>query len=144
MNILILNGPNLNLLGVREPHKYGNLSLTQINEKVDAFAKTKGVKLEFFQSNIEGQIINAIQNANSTSGGIVLNAGGYTHTSVAIGDAISAISIPVIEVHISNVAAREDFRQISHIGAVSSGSISGFGWRSYIYGIQALLDLQQK
>ena len=141
MNILILHGPNLNLLGKREPGIYGDLSLDDINEKLSDFAKSLQVSLKFVQSNHEGELIDALQDSQKFATGIVFNPGGYTHTSVAIRDAISSITIPVVEVHISNVAAREDFRKISLIGEVSVGTIAGFGWKSYQYGILAITDL---
>ena len=129
MNILIINGPNLNLLGKREPSIYGNLTFE------DYFSNLKlqfpEINLEYFQSNIEGEIIGKLQESGFISDGIILNAGGYTHTSVAIRDAISAITTPVIEVHISNTLSRENFRHQSLIGPVCKGCIMGFGLKSY-------------
>lgn len=126
MRILILNGPNLNLLGTREPEIYGNKTFSQYFEALKA---TFGDGLEYLQSNVEGELINALH--ASDHDGIVLNAGGYTHTSVALRDAISGISVPVVEVHISNLAKREEFRHNSMITAVCAGSIMGFGLDGY-------------
>ena len=137
MNITIINGPNLNLLGKREPEVYGDLSFEQYLEQLKVvFPK---VHFIYFQSNIEGELINAIQAAGENSVGIVLNPGGYTHTSVAIGDAIAAIQPPVVEVHISNIHAREDFRKISHVSAKAKGTIAGLGLKGYDLAIQWLL-----
>ena len=135
--INIINGPNLNLLGKREPGVYGN-------ENFDSFLlqlqqRYPDITIEYFQSNIEGELIDAIQNAGFSSTGIVLNPGGYTHTSVAIGDAIAAITSPVIEVHISNVHAREEFRKISHVSAKAKGTIAGLGLHGYSLAIDFLL-----
>lgn len=135
---LILHGPNLNLLGTREPGVYGSSKLEQINSDLKNIADQMGIELKFRQSNIEGELVDAIQDARLWADGIVLNAGGYTHTSVAIRDAISAVKIPVVEVHLSNVFAREEFRHISLIAPVCSGSISGFGAFSYELGVRAL------
>lgn len=141
MNITIINGPNLNLLGRREPEKYGHSSfedyLPGIKEKYPE------IIFEYFQSNVEGEIINEIQKVGFLCDGILLNAGGYTHTSVAITDAIAAVNSPVIEVHITNIAAREEFRHTSLIGRTCAGSISGFGLDSYRLGIEALIELKK-
>lgn len=126
MKILILNGPNLNLLGKREPQIYGNLTF---EEYLSDLKYRFSIDISYFQSNIEGELINSIQQADVD--GIILNAGGYTHTSIAIRDCISAIKIPVVEVHISNVMAREEFRHVSLISAVCVGCIFGFGLKSY-------------
>jgi 3-dehydroquinate dehydratase-2 len=133
-NIVIINGPNLNLVGIREPEIYGNQSFEEYFKSLNT--QYKLLKLDYYQSNIEGEIINKIQEVGFSADGIILNAGGYTHTSVAIADAIKAIDTPVIEVHISNVDAREDFRRISMIGPVCLGSISGFGLQSYKLAIE--------
>ncbi len=125
MNILIINGPNLNLLGQRQPSIYGDKSFEEYIQEV----QQEGVNISVYQSNVEGEIINALQ--ASTADGIILNAGGYTHTSVAIRDAVSAIETPVVEVHISNIAARESFRHESLISPVSAGCIFGFGLKGY-------------
>lgn len=134
MRILILNGPNLNLLGKREPGIYGNETFELTFQELQS--NFPALKLEYFQSNIEGEIINKIQESNNTQDGILLNAGGYTHTSVAIRDAIAAIKVPVIEIHISNIYAREEFRHNSLLSAVCLGVISGFGMDSYRLGLE--------
>mgnify|MGYP001355572574 CR=1 FL=1 len=137
MKILIINGPNLNLLGMREPTIYGGVSFNVYYDKL----KTQYPKIDFsyFQTNIEGEIINKIHEAGFDYDGIILNAGGYTHTSVAIRDAIKSVVTPVIEVHISNVHSREEFRHHSMISAVCMGVIAGFGLDSYNLGVQALI-----
>jgi len=137
MKILIINGPNLNLLGQREPEVYGNQSFETYLKKLRKHYHE--VTLEYFQSNIEGEIINAIQNAGFLYDGIILNAGGYTHTSVAIADAVKAIKAPVVEVHISNTFAREPFRHTSFLAAHVKGSIIGFGIDSYRLAVESLL-----
>jgi 3-dehydroquinate dehydratase II len=135
---LILHGPNLNLLGTREPGVYGDATLEQVNAELQAAAGRMGVTLRFRQSNIEGELVDAIQEARLWADGIVLNAGAYTHTSVAIRDAIAAVRIPVVEVHLSNVFTREEFRHVSLIAPVCKGSISGFGVFSYELGLMAV------
>ncbi|MBX2887220.1 MAG: type II 3-dehydroquinate dehydratase [Ferruginibacter sp.] len=129
MRIAVINGPNLNLLGKREPEIYGSTSLDEVNN--DLINRFKHVEFTFFQSNIEGEIVNALQQAMRYSDGIILNAGAYTHTSVAIGDTVAAIKIPVIEVHITNIAKRENFRHHSFISAHALGSIIGLGVEGY-------------
>lgn len=129
MKIAIINGPNLNLLGIREPSVYGNQNFEQFFK--DLQTRFSAIELTYYQSNVEGDLINKIQKYGFTYDGIILNPGGYTHTSVAIGDAIAAITTPVIEVHISNVAAREEFRKISHVSAKCKGIISGLGLKGY-------------
>lgn len=129
MKIIIINGPNLNLLGKREPHIYGDMDFNSYFELLQK--EFPQISLNYFQSNIEGEIINKIQETGFNYDGIILNAGAYTHTSIAIADSIAAIKTPVIEVHISNIFAREDFRQISLLAKHCSGSISGFGLKSY-------------
>ena len=141
MKILILHGPNLNLLGTREPEVYGSMTLNDINEKIVALGKELGAEITCLQSNHEGALIDALHESRSWASGVVFNPGGYTHTSVALRDAITAIVIPVIEVHLSNVYAREEFRHTSFVSAVCKGKVSGFGWRSYELGLRGLIDI---
>ena len=129
MKIMIINGPNLNLLGIREPDVYGNEGFNDYLTSLRL--KYPSVEIHYVQNNVEGILINALQEAGFSYDGIILNPGGYTHTSVAIGDAIAAITTPVIEVHISNVHAREDFRKLSHVSAQAKGTIAGLGLRGY-------------
>lgn len=138
MQVLILNGPNLNLLGVREPEVYGNESFTDFLEKLRK--KYPLIRIEYYQSNIEGELINKIHEVGFLYDGIILNAGAYTHTSVAIADAVSAVKSPVIEVHISNTARRESFRHVSYLTAVCRGIIMGFGLNSYELALLALIN----
>ena len=138
MKILVINGPNLNLLGEREPTIYGDESLKAINDELYAVAQNLGHEISFFQSNSEGSIIDSIHAARLGYDGIVLNAGAYTHYSYAIHDAIAAIKIPVIEVHLSNISSRDEFRKKSVIAPACAGSIAGFGKYSYMLAIQAL------
>lgn len=141
--ILLLNGPNLNLLGEREPGVYGELSLAQIEMRLHNLAAELGLELRAAQSNHEGALIDALHDARAWAAGVVFNAGAYTHTSVALRDAISAIRIPVIEVHLSNTQAREEFRHTSLIAPVCRGSIAGFGWYSYALALYALKQLTE-
>lgn len=141
MKILVLHGPNLNLLGGREPEVYGSMTLEDINVKLVEFGKSLGADVKCLQSNHEGALIDALHDARKWANGVVFNPGGYTHTSVALRDAITAIGIPVVEVHLSNVHAREEFRQHSMISAVCVGQVVGFGWKSYLFGLEAILDL---
>jgi 3-dehydroquinate dehydratase-2 len=143
MKVLFLNGPNLNLLGTREPEIYGRLTLKDIEIKVRACAVELGVGIDFFQSNIEGDLVNWIQEAKNIYGAIVINAAGYTHTSVALRDAISAVGVPTIEIHLSNIHAREEFRHKSLIASVCRGQISGFGLDSYILGLKAAIYVNE-
>jgi 3-dehydroquinate dehydratase-2 len=138
--ILVLHGANLNLLGSREPQVYGSLTLDEINRRLVQMGNDLGVAVQCRQSNIEGELVDALQEAGRWADGVILNAGGYTHTSVVIRDAIAGISIPVVEVHLSNIQAREEFRHTSLIAPVCLGSIAGFGWYSYALGIRALAE----
>ena len=142
MQIDIINGPNLNLLGRREPEKYGHSTFEEYLSEVKS--RYPGITFKYFQSNIEGEIINEIQRSGFSADGIILNAGGYTHTSVSITDAIAAIKTAVIEVHITNISAREEFRHNSLIGRNCAGSISGFGLDSYRLAVEALIEMAGK
>jgi len=135
--IYVLNGPNLNLLGTREPHLYGHVTLAEIETACAERATQLGRRVVFRQSNIEGELVNWLQEARDHAGAVVLNAAAYTHTSVAIHDAIKAIGVPVIEVHLTNPAAREDFRHVSLVGQAAKGVIAGFGATSYLLAIEA-------
>ena len=142
MMIYIINGPNLNLLGLREPGVYGGMAFSDyLSQLKEAYP---GIEFDYFQSNVEGELINAIQEAGFSSGGIILNAGGYTHTSVAIRDAIKAVPAPVVEVHISNVHARETFRHQSMLSAACLGVITGFGLDSYRLAVEAILSVKKE
>ena len=140
MKILLLNGPNLNMLGTREPEKYGNITLADIETMMINLADKKGVILNTFQSNHEGEIIDKIQSLKGEYDGLIINAGGFTHTSVAIRDAISAVSIPTVEVHMTNIHAREDFRHNSYLSGVSIGIVAGFKEKSYEFALDGLID----
>jgi len=143
MKILFLNGPNLNLLGTREPEIYGRTTLADIESGLEKEAKDAGAGIEFRQSNLEGELVSWIQQAKGSVDVIVLNAAAYTHTSIALRDAISAVAIPVIEVHLSNTHAREEFRHKSLIAPVCRGIIAGFGAQSYFLALEAALTLQK-
>lgn len=144
MKILVLSGPNLNMLGIREPEKYGYTTLAEIEKDLYAYSFELGIDIETFQSNSEGGIIDKIQQALNNFDGILINPGGYTHTSVAIRDAISAVNLPTVEVHLTNIHAREEFRQKSLIAPVCVGQISGFGPDVYKLGLKALSDYLSK
>ena len=144
MKILFVNGPNLNLLGTREPDKYGTLTLEDIRKIAEETASSLGVETAFYQSNIEGEIVNKIQEAKDSFDGIVINPAAYTHTSVAIRDAISAVKIPAVEIHLSNIHNREEFRKTSLIAPVCIGQISGFQAESYKLGLIAIVDYLRK
>ena len=136
--VLVLHGPNLNLLGQREPEVYGDLTLEEVDSRLVASGSDLGLEVRSFQSNGEGELIDALHDAQGWASGVIFNPGGYTHTSVALRDAVAAINLPVIEVHLSHVDAREDFRRQSLISPVCAGKISGFGWRSYWLALQEM------
>ena len=136
--IIILNGPNLNLLGEREKEKYGNITLKDIENNCKEFAKKNSIDLSLFQSNIEGELVEKIQNSRNNQDGLIINAGGYTHTSVAIHDALKILKIPIIELHISNIYNREEFRHKSLISRIAKGVICGFGIEGYTMSLEAM------
>lgn len=143
LKILVLHGPNLNLLGTREPQFYGSLTLEEIDRRLVQAGTEAGIEVRTLQSNREGALIDALHEARDWASGVIFNPGGYTHTSVALRDAVAAIGIPVIEVHLSNVDAREEFRRQSLISPVCKGKIAGFGWHSYWLALHALKELLQ-
>jgi 3-dehydroquinate dehydratase II len=138
--ILVLHGPNLNLLGLREPEIYGRMTLDDINAALDEQARTRDAHIKPYQHNHEGGLIDLIHDHRSWADGILINPAAYTHTSVALRDALSAVALPCVEVHLSNIHKREPFRHHSYISGIAVGTIAGFGWRSYALGLTALLD----
>jgi len=141
MKILLINGPNLNMLGTREPEKYGNTTLSDIERDLQNTGKECGVEVDCFQSNHEGEIIDKIQSSKGVYDGIIINAGGLTHTSVSVRDAISAVSIPTVEVHMTNIHSREEFRHTSMLSGVCVAQVVGFGKNSYKYALEGLISL---
>lgn len=140
LHVLVLHGPNLNLLGRREKSVYGAATLKTINDGIAKFARKERMKVEIRQSNLEGELVSWIQDANKHFDGIVINPAGYTHTSVAIRDAIAAVEIPTVEIHLTNIYKREEFRHHSYIAGVALGQISGFGPAGYVLGLRALAE----
>ncbi len=141
MKILVLHGPNLNLLGEREPALYGTLTLADIDARIAARGKELGVEVQSAQSNVEGVLVDKIQDARTWAAGIIFNAGGYSHTSVAIRDAVAGVAIPTVSVHLTNPAAREKFRQTDLLATATKGAVAGFGWRSYLVALEGLVAL---
>lgn len=141
LKVLVIHGPNLNLLGEREVDIYGRLTIAQINSKLRDLAKEKGVEIEIVQSNHEGEIVELIGKARNNFDALLINPAAYTHTSVAIRDAIEAVAIPTVEIHLSNIYAREEFRHTSLIAPVAKGQVTGFGLNSYLLGLEAVLGL---
>ncbi len=144
LKILVLHGPNLNLLGTREPTIYGAITLEELNSSLIKLGKELGVSIESRQSNVEGELVNWIQEAKQRFDGLVFNPAAYTHTSIALRDAIVGVGIPMVEVHLSNIHRRESFRRRSYLASVALGQISGFGPQSYLLGLRALVDALQR
>jgi len=142
--IIILNGPNINLLGEREKNQYGNFTLEDIEKNCNEYAKKNDIKLTMFQSNIEGELVDKIQSSRNNQDGLIINAGGYTHTSVAIHDALKILKIPIIELHITNIYNREEFRHKSLISQVANGIICGFGENGYLMSLKAMRKFLKK
>mgnify|MGYP001357249871 FL=1 len=143
-NIIIINGPNLNLLGEREKDKYGKKTLKDVKIACENFAKDNNLKVTFFQSNLEGELVDEIQKSRNKQDGLIINAGGYTHTSVAIHDALKILKIPIIELHITNIYNREDFRHKSLISKIANGIICGFGTKGYTMALKAIINLKNE
>ena len=141
MNVLVLHGPNLNLLGEREPEVYGRLTLDEVDRRIASRAAELSVAVRSEQSNVEGELVTLIQDARRWADGILINPGGYSHTSVAIRDAVAAVDVPTIEVHLSNPAAREEFRRTDVVATACAGVVAGFGWRSYVVALEALVAI---
>lgn len=144
MKLLVVNGPNINMLGVREPEVYGDGTYIDLCNLVDNYCREKNIEVEFFQSNYEGEIVDIIQNAYGNFDGIIINPAAYTHTSIAILDALKAVGIPTVEVHISDVSKREDYRQVSYIREYCKKSIIGFGFKGYLMAVDYLVELIKK
>ena len=144
LKLLLIHGPNLNLLGWREPGIYGTVGFDEINARMKKAAEERGAELRVFQSNSEGALVDAIQDARNWADGIVINPGAYAHYSIAMRDALSAVKVPTIEVHLSNIHAREEFRHKLVLTPVCVGMICGLGWRSYLYGLESLIDLLEE
>ncbi len=144
MKILLINGANLNMLGTREPDKYGNKTLKDIETEVIAYGQELGAEIKVWQSNYEGEIVEKIQSAKGVYDGILINAGGYTHTSVVIRDAISAVNIPAVEIHMTNIHSRENFRHTSLLTGVCIGIVAGFGDKSYTLALEGLVSYLNK
>ena len=142
--IVVINGPNLNLLGEREKEKYGNTSLKDVENQCLEFAQKNDIEITFYQSNIEGEIVNSIQNSRNNQDALIINAGGYTHTSVAIHDALKILKLPIIELHITNIYNREEFRHKSLISKIANGVICGFGTRGYVIALNEVKNLIKK
>lgn len=142
--VLVIHGPNLNLLGIREPEVYGRTSLAEINDSLQRLAASLGVELEFFQSNHEGEMVEAVQKAAGRFSAVIINPGAFTHTSVALRDAFLATRLPFVEVHLSNIFAREEFRRHSYLSDIARGVISGFGPESYLLGLRAVFKILEK
>lgn len=144
MKLLVVNGPNINMLGIREPEVYGNGTYIDLCNLVDNYCREKDIEVEFFQSNHEGDIVDIIQNAHDNFDGIIINPAAYTHTSIAILDALKAVGIPAVEVHISDVSKREDYRQVSFIREYCKKSIMGFGFKGYLMAVDYFVELVKK
>lgn len=144
MKLLVVNGPNINMLGIREPEVYGNGTYIDLCNLVDNYCREKDIEVEFFQSNHEGDIVDIIQNSHDNFDGIIINPAAYTHTSIAILDALKAVGIPTVEVHISDVSKREDYRQVSFIREYCKKSIMGFGFKGYLMAVDYFVELVKK